>query len=238
MSLGDRLRGMEFSSWYDLLDHTFSSLLVYMRCVEVRITITTTTTITTTINNSNNNNNFLYCTQKTLTVISRTCQEEAGILTPLTPTPLNTPTRPHPLSFPTVNQQEAEFDDVIIDHEADHEIDDRLDQLIMEDELSDAHIEEMAVKMSKEQEMNETQEELVTEQSPTPPPLLEDNGILTANECQELVFQCHELMSVVCDVLHARCTKILNIRAKVSCLLLLLCCLFVLFYCFIGWSTG
>ena len=158
-----------------------------------------------------------------MTVISRTCQEEAGVLTPLTPTPLNTPTRPHPLSFPVIEINE---DGVI-----DQEMDDRLDMLIMENELSDAHIEEMAIKITEQQQT-------VTEPSESHPSLLEDDGegILTANECQELLLQCHELLSVVCDVLHSRCTKILNIRAKVCCYLLLLfivvVCLLLLFvYC-------
>lgn len=39
MSLGERLRAMDFMSWYNLLDHTFTELLLYMRCIEVIIVI-------------------------------------------------------------------------------------------------------------------------------------------------------------------------------------------------------
>ena len=170
-------------------------------------------------------------------MIGQTCQEEAGLLSPLTPTPLNTPTRPHPLSFlgpveEKVNEDhtqdiaEVEFEGVV-----DHESEDRLDQLLMEDGLSDAHIEAVA-KMAEleEQKCNSTslveeEEEGVTreegarneeEANISSSGVVGGNGVLTTVECQELLLQCHESLSVVCDVLHSRCTKILSIRAKVS----------------------
>ena len=37
LTLADRIRAMEFDLWHDLLDHLFSSLLIYMRCVQVGV---------------------------------------------------------------------------------------------------------------------------------------------------------------------------------------------------------
>lgn len=249
MSLGERLRAMDFISWYNLLDHTFSALLLYMRCVEVFIVILMNIKIMMLV--------FLLL-QKTLNVIIRTCQEEAGVLTPLTPTPLTTPTTPHPLRLPpelnedqSSENKEVEFEDVV-----EHELEDRLDQLMMEDDLSDAHIEAMAAaaviqetndqqtkddleekKLNNEQEKEPTQattplinkeveshtitkeaesSTINEEAESSDQGTIDDGPILKSGECQELLFQCHELLSVVCDVIHSRCTKILNIRAKVS----------------------
>ncbi len=36
VTLGEKMRAMDFNSWHTLLGHTFSSLLDYLRCVEVR----------------------------------------------------------------------------------------------------------------------------------------------------------------------------------------------------------
>ena len=38
LSLGERMRAMNFTSWFNLLDHTFSALLQYLHCVEVSST--------------------------------------------------------------------------------------------------------------------------------------------------------------------------------------------------------
>ena len=39
---------------------------------------------------------------------------------------------------------------------------------------------------------------------------------LTGQECQILMSESHEIVCGLCDMLHSRCTKLLNIRAKVS----------------------
>ena len=99
-----------------------------------------------------------------------------------------------------------------------HETDDRLDQLMMEDDLTDARIEAMAT-LAEEQERREgitaTRDPPQEQQDPpiVAPPT--GCGLLSPGECQELLLQCHDLLSVVCDVLHSRCTKILSIRGKV-----------------------
>ena len=42
--------------------------------------------------------------------------------------------------------------------------------------------------------------------------------IINATECQRLLSECHEIMCSSCDLVHARCVKILNIRAKAGLL--------------------
>ena len=99
------------------------------------------------------------------------CQEEAGILTP---TPLATPTKPlfpdvlsHPPLGPKISGGLTEDEDeegerlkvkggeedeeVFVDNEAG----DRLDQLLMEEEMSDAHITELALTVGKEEDNGE-----------------------------------------------------------------------------------
>ena len=44
---------------------------------------------------------------------------------------------------------------------------------------------------------------------------MDDNReIITATDCQRLLSECHEIMCSSCDLVHARCVKVLNIRAK------------------------
>ena len=48
---------------------------------------------------------------------------------------------------------------------------------------------------------------------------MDDNReIITATDCQRLLSECHEIMCSSCDLVHARCVKILNIRAKAGLL--------------------
>ena len=46
--------------------------------------------------------------------------------------------------------------------------------------------------------------------------LEEDGRRVTAGECNQLVMDCTEILSAVCDLIHSRCAKILTIRAKAS----------------------
>ena len=42
--------------------------------------------------------------------------------------------------------------------------------------------------------------------------------IISAADCQRLLSECHEIMCSSCDLVHARCVKVLNIRAKAGLL--------------------
>ena len=104
----------------------------------------------------------------------------------------------------------------------DQESEDRLDQLMMEDGLSDAHIEALALSTVEKEKEDESEIEKkrssYTTQEPEADVKSEGGvgGVITPAECQELLFQCQETLSQVCNIIHSRCTKILNIRAKVS----------------------
>lgn len=95
--------------------------------------------------------------------ISTVCLEEAGFLTP---TPTATPTRPQFLdslnrSVPKLtllsDEEEKEMEGGEIEVFANQEADDHLDKLLMEEEMSDAHITELALsvetKATKEDEI-------------------------------------------------------------------------------------
>jgi hypothetical protein len=44
---------------------------------------------------------------------------------------------------------------------------------------------------------------------------MDDNReIISATECQRLLSECHEIMCSSCDLVHTRCVKVLNIRAR------------------------
>ena len=47
-----------------------------------------------------------------------------------------------------------------------------------------------------------------------------DDGheIISATDYQRLLTECHEIMCSSCDLVHARCVKVLNIRAKAGLL--------------------
>ena len=44
---------------------------------------------------------------------------------------------------------------------------------------------------------------------------VDDSAVISPSECKQLLMECHEIMSAACDLIHARCAKILVIRAKV-----------------------
>lgn len=48
-----------------------------------------------------------------------------------------------------------------------------------------------------------------------PSPRVDDNAVISPAECKQLLMECHEIMCAACDLVHARCAKILAIRAKV-----------------------
>ena len=95
-----------------------------------------------------------------LSVITLVCQEVAGVLTPLSITPAATPTKPHisevfriPSISSDLGRNEGESGDM--EMFAEQEAEDRLDQLLMEEELSDAKITMIAISAE-----NITKEEL------------------------------------------------------------------------------
>ena len=47
---------------------------------------------------------------------------------------------------------------------------------------------------------------------------VDDNAAITSDVSRRLLMECHEIMRAACELAHARCAKILSIRAKVSCL--------------------
>jgi len=49
-----------------------------------------------------------------------------------------------------------------------------------------------------------------------PSPRVDDNAVISPAECKQLLMECHEIMCAACDLVHARCAKILAIRAKVG----------------------
>lgn len=81
-----------------------------------------------------------------LSVITLVCQEVAGVLTPLSATPAATPTKPHisemfrlpSMSSDLVQNEVIDEGGGEIEMFAEQEAEDRLDQLLMEEELSDA----------------------------------------------------------------------------------------------------
>ena len=109
------------------------------------------------------------------------CQEEAGILTPTLATPTK-PLFPNVLSHPPlgpktsggltededeegerlkVKERGEEDEEVFVDNEAG----DRLDQLLMEEEMSDAHITELALTAGREEDNGEPIEKVEKKQS-------------------------------------------------------------------------
>lgn len=81
-----------------------------------------------------------------LSVITLVCQEVAGVLTPLSATPAATPTKPYisemfrlpSMSSDLVQNEVIDEGGGEIEMFAEQEAEDRLDQLLMEEELSDA----------------------------------------------------------------------------------------------------
>ena len=144
--MADRMREMSFEVWFKMLEHVFKSLLSYMRHIQVGGLEGICFVI-------------MLIFQKMLSIIVQVCQEVGGVLTPLTP--LKTPTLSKfgpPLSNALEDkEEEAIFDEKMEEVEevetvsfAEQETSDRLDQLLMEEELSDEHI--MVLAMSAKQD--------------------------------------------------------------------------------------
>ena len=179
-----------------------------------------------------------------LSVVTLVCKEEAGMLTPVT-TPMTTPKKLEffdnvfePKLSKLSDEEEEVGGDKVMEVFEDHESEDRLDQLLMDEELSDVHITALALSTEsmqqqevngKQQEVNGKQQQEVnhhrqksTRNNERYNPInisinifLISIGGITNNEYQEVITDCQEIVCSLCDLLHSRCTKILNIRAKV-----------------------
>ena len=118
-----------------------------------------------------------------LSVITLVCQEEAGVLTPLSATPAATPTKP-PISemfrIPSISSDLGRSECVNesgrdMEMFAEQEAEDRLDQLLMEEELSDANITMIAIspenmikeEVEVEEEVAEQKERSITTEAVT-----------------------------------------------------------------------
>lgn len=99
---------------------------------------------------------------------------------------------------------------------------DRIDQLLLEDELSDARI----VAAHSGEDMQPTSITELTDQGdtrvvqPSPSPTGETSAttstpIVSVAASQRLVDSCRDMLAGSCELIHARCAKILNIWAKV-----------------------
>ena len=108
-----------------------------------------------------------------LSVITLVCQEVAGVLTPLSATPAATPTKPHiseMFRLPSMSSDLVQNEDIDggggeIEMFAEQEAEDRLDQLLMEEELSDANITMLAI--SADNTIKEMEEEEMGEKTNT-----------------------------------------------------------------------
>ena len=58
---------------------------------------------------------------------------------------------------------------------------------------------------------------LISPPSPPPPPSprVDDSVVISSSEYHRLLMECHEILGATCDLVHARCAKILGIRIRV-----------------------
>ena len=99
---------------------------------------------------------------------------------------------------------------------------DRVDQLLLEDELSDARITEQGskeepVSISELVDQNSTtsvQHSISTSSSEA---IVTKTGsqLISVSASQRLVESCQDLLCGCCELIHMRCAKVLNVRAKV-----------------------
>ena len=103
-----------------------------------------------------------------LSVVTLVCKEEAGMLTPVT-TPMTTPKKLEffdnvfePKLSKLSDEEEEVGGDKVMEVFEDHESEDRLDQLLMDEELSDVHITALALSTEsmQQQEVNNKQQEV------------------------------------------------------------------------------
>lgn len=104
---------------------------------------------------------------------------------------------------------------------------DRIDQLLLEDELSDARIAEQGSKEQHSASISELLEQNSTtsvkqsvsssEQSVSSSSSKTGSSqFISVSTSQKLVESCQDLLHGCCELTHMRCAKVLNVRAKVG----------------------
>ena len=101
---------------------------------------------------------------------------------------------------------------------------DRVDQLLLEDELSDTRIASHSgkdVQHTSITELTDQKDTRVVQPSPSPtgePAASTSTPIVSVAASQRLVDSCLDMLAGSCELIHSRCAKILNIWAKVIAL--------------------
>lgn len=141
-TLSGRTKAMSLESWLRMLNHIFTFLLSYLRCVKVSPEEVTP---------DPPHHRCWLLTQGTVMVITEVCQEAAGISAHT-----YSPSQPQPtqsvFSMPTETLPPPLPDTPIIDIPIvngistleEQDVEERLEQLLLQDDLTDARIEEMA----------------------------------------------------------------------------------------------
>lgn len=104
------------------------------------------------------------------------------------------------------------------------EAQDRVDQLLLEDELSDARIAEQGTKepspsigeLLDQTSTTSVQQSTVSSSSSETVVSKSGSQLISVSASQRLVENCQDLLCGSCELIHMRCAKILNVRAKVS----------------------
>ena len=103
------------------------------------------------------------------------------------------------------------------------EAQDRVDQLLLEDELSDARIAEQGTKepsasigeLLDQTSTTSVQQSTVSSSSSEAVITKSGSQLISVSASQRLVENCQDLLCGSCELIHMRCAKVLNVRAKV-----------------------
>jgi len=101
---------------------------------------------------------------------------------------------------------------------------DRIDQLLLEDELSDTRIASHSgkdIQPTSITELTDQRDTRVVQPSPSPtgePATNTSTPIVSIAASQRIVDSCRDMLAGSCELIHTRCVKILNIWAKVIAL--------------------
>ena len=122
-------------------------------------------------------------------------------------------------SIPSSSQMIEHFERTAEEQDAQ----DRVDQLLLEDELSDARITEQGskeehVSIGELLDQNSTtsvQHSVSSGSSETAIITKTGSQLISVSASQRLVDSCQDLLCGCCELIHMRCAKILNVRAKV-----------------------
>jgi vacuolar protein sorting-associated protein 54 len=209
VKMGDLVRGQEFRSWLDLLEAVFARMIDCLQATKRAL-------------------NLL------MKVIKSECVDPTGDGNVSSGSDLaNSPSVATSMGFisdPSVasqdDNQSLHSDTIGVDYESvarKLEADERMDQLLMEDELSSAlvsgSVPMVTVGVTTRQESTDVDKftnRSISRSSEVSrsSSLSEVNGKISLTDCRRLVSECHELLCTVADFAHGRCTKLLGFRAK------------------------